>query len=222
MKLLLIALVVFLVAGCISQVPECSRSSDCQQPLCPGTTAKCISGKCVNEYSNGTLANCTNTSIDTRAANYCMNQGYEYKIETDSHGTQTGYCYVNQTSSANLYKCEQWAFYRGECPACKDYCESMPHIECVGYWNISGSFPNCQCNYACSPPANNMNKSICETYGGHWNECGSACTGEPPGTICPAVCIAQCECGGAAGWKCPPGYNCKLSGRVANELGVCR
>jgi putative hemolysin len=188
MKLLLIALLVSLLAGCISQVPECSKSSDCLQLLCPGTTAKCISGKCVYEYSNGTIANCTNTSIDTRAANYCMNQGYGYKIETSSDGRQTGYCYVPLVLPSGdvpgyTHKCEEWSFYRGECPTCRDYCELKPHIECVGYWNISGSFPDCQCNYACSSPANNMNKNLCETYGGHWNECGSACTGEPPGTV---------------------------------------
>lgn len=226
-SLLLIALLVALLAGCISQMSECSKNSDCPQPLCLGTSARCNSGKCVDAYPNGTVANCTNTSIDTRAANYCISKGYQYRIETGSHGSQTGYCYVivplSGDVSSSPIKCEEWAFYRGECPSCKDYCEARPHIQCVGYWNISGSFPNCNCQYSCPfPVASNMSKELCETYVGHWNECGSACTGEPPGTVCSAVCIPQCECGGIAGWQCPPGYNCKLSGQAANELGVCK
>ncbi|MBI4019792.1 MAG: hypothetical protein HY367_00545 [Candidatus Aenigmarchaeota archaeon] len=61
----------------------------------------------------------------------------------------------------------------------------------------------------------------CVRAGGNWNECGSACTGEPPGTACTKVCVPQCECGGIAGYRCPPGYTCRLSGQVADELGRC-
>ena len=33
--------------------------------------------------------------------------------------------------------------------SCADYCPTTPHTECVGYWNISGSYPNCGCEYTC-------------------------------------------------------------------------
>jgi putative hemolysin len=339
--ILLIAILAVLIGGCTVPWSECSKDSDCPQALCPGVIAKCDFGKCVNIYSNGTLANCTNVSIPNPAAKYCIDKGYQYKIETGPEGGQIGYCYVPLIPPSGdipgyTHKCDEWAFYRGECPICMDYCELRPHIACVGYWNTSGSFPNCTCQYICStatvcssdsdcpsgytcynsrlcsmtehgvvcsgqfgdllchklcnsssqcPPdmpycrsipiaqgdaismltmcmreecktdsdcpqvrcigmksicvdgkckvvdsenrsanctGSGLNKELCEKYGGHWDECGSACTGQPPGTVCPTVCIAQCECGGLAGWNCPPGYYCMLSGGITDELGVCK
>ena len=32
---------------------------------------------------------------------------------------------------------------------CVSHCESTPHVACVGYWEISGDYPNCDCNYVC-------------------------------------------------------------------------
>lgn len=32
---------------------------------------------------------------------------------------------------------------------CEEYCESQPHIQCVGYRNITGNYPNCTCAYTC-------------------------------------------------------------------------
>jgi hypothetical protein len=62
-----------------------------------------------------------------------------------------------------------------------------------------------------------LTKELCEDSGGVWNECGSLCTGEPPGTICADVCVPVCECGEA--WECPPGFYCKAS--MENETGTC-
>lgn len=328
----LAVLMIFLL-GCTMPGWECSKDSDCPQPLCAGMVGKCDFGRCVTLYSNGTLANCTNTALPNPAAEYCIDKGYRYEIDTSPNGSQTGYCYI-PTPENNWFKCEEWSFYRGECPTCKAFCNSLPHIECVGYWNITGEFPNCVCQYICSTAivcssnsdcpksyvcynsrrcspapegviacgdqegdllchkkcetnydcpsdmpycrtlsifqgdvgsavkmcmeeecktdsdcpqyrcpgvrsicvggeckvvdsngaparcAEEMSKELCERYGGHWNECGSACAGEPPGTVCIAVCVPQCECGGSAGWSCPPGYYCKLSGR--DEVGVCK
>ena len=340
--ILAVAFVVFL-AGCTAPVWECFQDSDCPSYNCPGVISKCDFGRCVAVYSNGTLANCANVSIPNPAAKYCIGKGYRYKIETGFEGMQTGYCYVPLIPASGdipgyTHKCEEWAFYRGECPTCEDYCELRPHIECLGYWKTSGSFPNCTCQYICSTGTvcssdsdcssgyvcynsrycfpsptggvecgdqegdllchkkcemnsdcpgdmpycravsitqgdvismqkmcmseeckadsdcpqprcigmkgaciggycsivnsstgkpekcglDEMSRELCEKYGGHWNECGSLCTGEPHGTVCPAVCIAQCECSGIAGWQCPAGYECKLSGGIADELGVCK
>ncbi|MBI3027066.1 hypothetical protein HYY70_03045 [Candidatus Woesearchaeota archaeon] len=60
----------------------------------------------------------------------------------------------------------------------------------------------------------------CSKAGGHWNECGSACSGTGA-EICIQVCVPQCECGGIAGFRCPHGFRCKLSGRFTDEIGVC-
>jgi hypothetical protein len=35
------------------------------------------------------------------------------------------------------------------------------------------------------------------------------------------MCEAMCECGGIAGFGCPDGYTCLLSGKVADEIGKC-
>ena len=66
-----------------------------------------------------------------------------------------------------------------------------------------------------------MTKEMCDEAGGHWNECGSPCAGTGA-EICIQMCSAQCECGGIAGFRCPEGYKCRLSGRTArDEMGVC-
>lgn len=61
---------------------------------------------------------------------------------------------------------------------------------------------------------------ICEQAGGNWNECGSTCAGTGA-DFCIEMCQAQCECGGIAGFTCPAGYECRLSGKIADEMGVC-
>jgi hypothetical protein len=65
-----------------------------------------------------------------------------------------------------------------------------------------------------------ITKHQCEEAGGHWNECGSPCAGTDA-EICIQVCQVQCECRGIAGFECPEGYKCRLSGKVADEIGVC-
>ncbi len=62
---------------------------------------------------------------------------------------------------------------------------------------------------------------ICQQAGGNWNECGNVCTGYGPDCIGIAVCNPQCECGGIAGFNCPAGYECRLSGKIVDEIGVC-
>jgi hypothetical protein len=65
-----------------------------------------------------------------------------------------------------------------------------------------------------------MTKALCEDSDGVWNECGSLCTGEPPGIMCIALCVPLCEC--KSNINCPPGYYCKKSGAAEDETGACR
>ena len=60
----------------------------------------------------------------------------------------------------------------------------------------------------------------CNEAGGHWNECGSPCAGTGA-DFCIEMCQVQCECGGIAGFNCPKGYKCRLSGKIMDEMGVC-
>ncbi len=65
-----------------------------------------------------------------------------------------------------------------------------------------------------------ITKQQCIEAGGNWNECGSPCAGTDA-DFCIQVCQVQCECGGIAGFRCPEGYKCRLSGKIADEMGVC-
>ncbi|HSB46406.1 MAG TPA: hypothetical protein VLD37_00200 [Candidatus Bilamarchaeum sp.] len=43
--------------------------------------------------------------------------------------------------------------------SCSQYCITLPHTQCDGEWKISGTYPNCVCDFECKaqapPPANN-------------------------------------------------------------------
>lgn len=65
-----------------------------------------------------------------------------------------------------------------------------------------------------------ITQEICQNAGGSWNECGSPCAGAGQ-DFCILMCQQQCECGGIAGFTCPVGYDCRLSGKIADEIGVC-
>ena len=65
-----------------------------------------------------------------------------------------------------------------------------------------------------------ITKQQCTEANGYWNECGSPCAGTDA-EVCIQVCRAQCECGGIAGFSCPEGYKCRLTGKIADEMGVC-
>lgn len=78
-----------------------------------------------------------------------------------------------------------------------------------------------------NPPG--LTKAMCDSARGHWNDCGSACRGAPPGTACEMICIAYCECGGIAGFGCPDGYQCsdylpkdKNGNPVPDAMGICK
>ena len=69
-----------------------------------------------------------------------------------------------------------------------------------------------------------MTKEICDSAGGHWNECSSRCGIDnqgKKGIYCTAVCEELCECGGIAGFSCPEGYACRMPEGTADALGYC-
>ncbi len=65
-----------------------------------------------------------------------------------------------------------------------------------------------------------ITKQQCTEADGHWNECGSPCAGTGA-DFCIEMCQVQCECSGIAGFGCPKGFKCRLSGKIADEMGVC-
>ena len=85
-----------------------------------------------------------NAQIPNPSAKLCEDSGYTYEIIDNPDGSQAGNCIVNGMT------CDGWAYYRGECPSCDDYCRKQPHIQCVGTWNNSGTYPDCKCGFVCS------------------------------------------------------------------------
>ena len=65
-----------------------------------------------------------------------------------------------------------------------------------------------------------ITKQQCADANGHWNECGSPCAGTDA-DFCIEICQVQCGCGGIAGFQCPDGFKCRLSGKIADEIGIC-
>lgn len=76
---------------------------------------------------------------------------------------------------------------------------------------------------AYQPPAQ-LTQKLCESSGGNWNECGSACRGAPEGTVCTLQCVQYCECGGLVGFDCPTGYFCGdyLPVGAMDPMGICK
>lgn len=60
-----------------------------------------------------------------------------------------------------------------------------------------------------------LTQAICESAGGTWNACGSACRTEP-GAACIQVCVEYCEC--VSSDECPQGFVC---GDFVTNVGVC-
>src|SRR4030095_16099500 len=55
---------------------------------------------------------------------------------------------------------------------------------------------------------NAITESMCNGAGGNWNTQGTCCRDLPEGTPCTKLCVAVCECGGIAGFRCPAGFTC--------------
>lgn len=78
------------------------------------------------------------------AAVFCESKDFTYEIRTNPDGSQTGYCVINKE-----LECDAWAFYYGRCPTCEAWCKTQPHVMCVGHWEISGTYPECNCKFVC-------------------------------------------------------------------------
>jgi hypothetical protein len=56
-------------------------------------------------------------------------------------------------------------------PTCQEWCQSQPHVACVGKWKISGKYPNCKCEFKCSE-SNDKPKNNMDNRKGPWNAVG--------------------------------------------------
>lgn len=86
---------------------------------------------------------------------------------------------------------------------------------CIPTESVSCVSNKCEVNLQKPPIKSEINKEICESTGGTWNECGSPCAGTDA-EVCILVCKAQCECN--SNEECPDNYKCR-TGKI--KPGVC-
>lgn len=70
-----------------------------------------------------------------------------------------------------------------------------------------------------------LTEATCNGAGGHWNTQGTCCRDLPPGQPCTKLCVAVCDCGGIAGFRCPSGYYCTdyyPNSTTPDAMGVCK
>jgi hypothetical protein len=60
-----------------------------------------------------------------------------------------------------------------------------------------------------------LTQATCESAGGTWDACGSACRGEDV-DVCIELCVTYCEC--ETSDQCPSGYVC---GDYVDQTGIC-
>ncbi len=65
----------------------------------------------------GLLGGCERQTIPNPAAEYCIEQGGTHTLITETDGSQYGICTLPGGT-----ECDEWAFYRKECPDCGSMC----------------------------------------------------------------------------------------------------
>ena len=90
------------------------------------------------------------TQMANPASVYCEEQGNKLEIRTGEDGSQTGYCIFKEGT-----ECEEWAYFRGECPekegtqprACRnegEFCGGIAGIMCCEglTCQLEGTYPD--------------------------------------------------------------------------------
>ncbi|MGM5483063.1 MAG: putative hemolysin [Nanobdellota archaeon] len=154
------------------------------------------------------------TGIANPASEYCIEQGGSLNI-IDTPNGQKGMCTL---SSGQI--CEEWSYFRGECPENETNIKSDLAKNCEdngGKW--LEQFNECE----------GIGNESCQEMGGNFNQCASACRNDPNATVCTMQCVPVCElgnseemCGGIQGETCPEGLVCDYDGNYPDASGVCK
>lgn len=81
-----------------------------QKTKTPNTDGQNASTTAVNGAKDDELAK--DTALSNPATVYCLSQGGKFSMRKALDGSTEGYCEL-----PNNIQCEEWAYYRGECPA---------------------------------------------------------------------------------------------------------
>lgn len=142
---LLFAFLILFLAGCAQKNVECSSYSYDKCPagcvICPPCEV-CSSVSCqteqfcadmgfTKEWYQNVVQKVDETQDQQQIANpasvYCEEQGGTLEIRTAADGSQAGYCTINGI------ECEEWAFFRKECPVQEKKIPAEIQQNCIGF-----------------------------------------------------------------------------------------
>ena len=98
--------------------PTCVRACTQEAKVCPDGSAvgrtgpNCEFAPCPNSTAGSTGTGGSGTGMANPASTFCIAQGGESKIVTADDGSQSGVCVLPYG-----IECDEWAYFRGECPA---------------------------------------------------------------------------------------------------------
>ncbi|MBN2052124.1 DUF333 domain-containing protein [Candidatus Woesearchaeota archaeon] len=101
------------------------------------------------------------TQIANPASQYCVEQGGESKIITAEDGSQSGVCVFADGS-----QCDEWAYFRGECPKCPvEQVICVEGSEVITYTGDNGcKHTTCKARTYCKPDQRGENIACTMEY----------------------------------------------------------
>jgi putative hemolysin len=161
-------------------IEECKTDEDC----IPNTSMAGVNYFCDNGI-------CRTKPFGNPADAFCEEQGGKIEIRTDPR-TEDGQYSVCILSNGT--ECDAWSYYYGGCDSCIIYCLKQPHVACVGNWNITGEYPNCNCKFVCTT----TDKEFCSSN----SDCvpsqcchPNSCINKNFKAVCNVLCTQECRPG---------------------------
>ncbi len=143
---------------CVETRCKITQLEECREPECVDGQEKiesCQSGEqivnsiCINGLWRKTGIECKTQDkekvcCEIKLESEALNQIYEWKPEAE--------CFSTENIAGTSYSIVEDSYCEKEKPMeCRDFCMAQPVImtACEGEWDISGDYPNCNCNYVC-------------------------------------------------------------------------